>query len=878
MITSRILIPTAEQKLDNKIKQQSIDMAYFGSLIAAAYERSQSVLVSDRLWPMVGSTLVSLTKGQAVESQWSKRDKDALTGLSTEITLSHLEASFSHPKRGEIFDKLSWAMLSYLDYYCKDADLKSKIMQIASTYVLLNEEDVDARIFLLSKDYSRHIRAEVFLPPLCESTDPWVVLSLLSSSNVNVITFTDKMRDDIDANVYSALEHVNTFKEYAFLTQSDCVMLLGNLVALGVVDKISSKASGDAIKAFLMFAGDLALSEDQSISKLAVDAIAVVGYQSLLTFVGAKSEIPENMLSAYNAIEAANPFVTSFARTSFESLESAAFAFEETAIRFVRRRGVLAAMLKLDAKGDAKQLAGLFDDYAPYVGLRFYRVLFSLFQKDAISGDYVDASAGQLLSLVFSLKCMREFHFLSNSSVSRGDLFEIIFDLNNPEFNNMLFENNHMSGPQAGVEYNFSSHSKVTGGEGGKVSSVHPLFVALATFDPKESASEQSIAGYKQLLVAMLCDTQFKIAYYSTNDSSAFFNSLAEVKLADQLYRLICVRSDWLVSSDYLCPTDIDTSLVETLLRQRYVSEIFQLTQDPDMSKEAERLAAIFAIVNMLPIETRVELNEQAPHFILLSMTHNVCECVGVLEKQKTSSMFGVALSKMKNTTDENKIARVHLLTYIKNHLSQALITAAENKPPFMYLAYYAVFRMAGMELEAGAVAKAMLEGPALVPQMQQLIDSGYATAPQEMDATVNVWLKSTIFVTRASTLEFIAKPLALLPDDYLNGILQRAGFTKQEIRKMAFPGFSPEVFESQKALLTAVHIRDSQMAEICSAASRGELGADSTVVEEGVPGASALVARSLQGDGAVGGSVALPPKPPLPSSGVAAASFSPKG
>lgn len=840
MIISRLLNPTATQVTDNKLKQVPIDLKYFWSLMAEAFADAPLVVdsVVNTLWPLVNKSLKPLSSGEDVEDEIREELKIVLNSLKNEVLISHYEGK-------KIFDDLSWAMLSYLDYHCKNTEIQSSIRYIAGKYFSLNQNDMDARLFLLGKDYSmEEVGAEGFLLPLCESSDPWVTLSLLASPHIKATDLTGMMLDNIEVHIYAALEHINTFKEYAFLAEDNCATLLINMAALGVTNKIVTKAPEASIKAFLQFAGNLTLSQDRHFSTLAANAVALVGYQSLLVFMGA----------------------------SFKSQESAAYVFEETVIRFIRHRGVLAAMLRLDTvEGAANQLAVLFDVYAPHLGLRFYRTLFSLFRIDVSRGEYADSSSEQLLSWMFSLKCMREFCFLTNSSVSHRDLFEIIIGLNNSEFNNMLFENNRSLDAEDGMNYTFSSQLKPVGsnGEDDELCGVHPLYAALAAFNPGEDANKALCLGYKKLIFKMLSDEQFKINhYFSVKGTSEFFNNLPQVKLTDQLHRLLCTRHELLTDADYECSGEVDTDLVEVLIRQRFVTDIIALVESPEKSIEARRLAAIMAIVDQLPVEKKVALSNEAPHFILLSLTHNVRECIAALaaKKERASSLVGSVWSRVKNTTDANKIARVHLLTYIKSHLPNALIQSVEDKPSFMYLAYYAVERMAGAEINAVAIAKAALEGSTWAPQMQMLIDAGYAEAPLKMDAAVNEWLTKTILVKTASTLQFIAKPLALLPDDYLDGILQRTGFTKQAIREMAFPEFNPEVFESQQQLLTAIHVRDSLLAE--AAADNLEVNEDAVTAAEAVPGASALVARSLQGGGVVGGSAELPPKQPaLPSS-----------
>lgn len=844
MLLSLLLKPNDSEVLAHRMSQTPIDMAYFFSLIHKGYNEEKEVLLASSasqqhadIW-QVNCQLWLLMREKSADFNHKpltvidgKKLKSQLESMHREIIMAHLEGK-------KLFNDLTWAMLSYLDHYNADEDATSTMSSMASTHLLLNKNDIGARLFLLRTDFSGCMTTEEFLLPLCASKNPWVTLSVLSSSSVNVATFTQQMRDGIAGNIYLALEHLATFKVYAFLEEEDCVTLLRNMVRLSVLDKLHEKASKGAVEVLLNYLSQLIRSKDMSVSQVATDVLAIVGYNFLIAFKD------NNWLSAG---------------------EDLAYAFEEEAIRFIRHRGVLAAMLQIEVKGETNHLMALFDHYAQHLGFRFYNTLFSAFKVDTATNEYIDPAVAKIMPWVFSLKCMREFNFITSVS-NYGDVFEVIVGLNNSQFNNLLFENNYSLDAKDGVNYTFSSQLKPVGskGEDDEACGVHPLYAALAAFNLGENASEVFRLGVEQLILKMLSDTQFKIShYFGVKGSGDFFNSLPQVKLADQLHRLLGTRHELLADADYECPSEVDVDLVDLLIRQCYVAEIHALVEHPEKSIEARRLAAIMAIVDQLPVERKVALYDDAPHFILLSLANNICECVTAIGEVKEKVSSVTMFSKMKNTikkpSEENKIARVHLLTYIKNHLSQALHLAAAGKPTFMYMAYYAVNRMAGANLEPAAMAKAMLNDSTLAPGAQRNVDAGYA-GDDSSDALVNDWLSKTIFVKSASTLSLIAMPLALLPDDYLDGILQRTNITKQQIRKMAFPKLAPEVFENQKVFMAAAEsVRRSTLAEDAKVA--GEEVAPSRV--SAAVSAQALVARTSNGDSVVG-SVSPLPKPTL--------------
>jgi hypothetical protein len=794
MITSNFLNPTVADEYAHRFHSTKIDMGYYWSSMAKEYAEQQQELirrgdeqnlmqaedVNHLLWPLVHKLNADKDCVPTINID-SKRFEEILSEISQSLYVSTGEEN-------TLLDRLSWAMLSYIRHFCKDQGVASVAMTIALTYSLENPDDLSAKLFLLGESAGEF--PEGFLLLLCESSDFWVVFSMLSCSRVDVTAFTSQMRSKVNETIFLVLDRVATFKKYALLSSDRCATLLGNLVALGVVGEIPSKVPKDSADKFLAFSCSLSLSRDQSLSAIAADVIAIIACQSLSSFVDVAQE----------------------------NLKDSSHSFEKEALYFIKYRGVLAAMLTLDVASGAIELTTLFDVYAQYLSLDFYKALFSLFQVEAESGCYVDPAAQPVLRWVFDLKGVREFYFMNSDVASCNAMLGVIVGLNNLDFNHLLFEGNRCLESREGVDDIATAKNKESGRQ------VYPFFSALTSFVPGLYADPQVVSGYKKLLMTMLCDLQFKISnYYCKEGVSNYFNNQIEVKLAHQLNSLICLPSVTLESADFASVDAhieaLDVSAIVHDLKVRYSQEIIALSSDPKMSTDGERLKAIFAIVKKLSLESLLELNDQAPHFIILSLANDICECVAVLDAQKTkvpsfSSMYGTTLGITKKPAGKNKIERIHLLIYIKNHLAKALVLATEDKPTFMYLAYFAVHEVAKGELELGRSAKAMLERASLEASTKKSTQTIYKITTGA-DDLVSQWLQNTIFLSRASTLEFVAKPLAHLPDDYLDGVLQRTTYTKKQIRKMAYPGLDSAVFESQKTFMAAVDdVRASQAQE----------------------------------------------------------------
>jgi hypothetical protein len=703
-----------------------------------------------------------------------------------------IDPDSSKPSGADIIDQLGWAMLSYASCYCHDKQLRKNLIDTVESYLLpqgpaavsgsgeVLVENMAARLFLLGQaDFTPSAE---FLAPMMKSIDAWELFSILACPRVSAELLRSVITRDFEDNVFDVLDQLELFKHFALLSENDDERLGAALVRLGVYD-------GPAASAYKLLCGFLEDAE--------------------------------------------------------QDMKGAARTFEEKAIALIATPGRLSELCQIDIEEYGGEfLTSVFDMFAGYFSLRFYRVLFLQFDVSNKIGFFATLLSQEVQNWVFNFKCMREFNFLKGE-VPIHEMLEIIVGLNNPRFNEALFAANDQLGPKDNVECDGSA-MKSPVGQDSKVQ-VYPLFSALTSFKPRENASRHFLAGLEKLILTMLLAQTFKVEnYFSQIDSQpsslkkatrglslkalakdakenvnseSFFHGLPEVNLAMRLQCLIC--NEGLVGSDYfpfpLAEEEMNVELIESAFQSRYVDEIYKLMEHQKrlmglgktlsswtmVPQETERLAvkiikkklaAIFSIVAQLPVENIIRLNEQAPHFVMLSMAHNIYQCIAALNVQKgrSQSIVGGMFNKLKGSSGDNKQARVKLLTYISNHLAEALAPASGGEIPFLFSAYYFI------ELKPNNfVIENACPGESQEQQMaaRQAISAEQSTAQQyytgnqeSMTADVQQWLKETIFVASASTLPLIAKPLALLPNDYLDGLFQSSGLTKQQIRKMVFP------------------------------------------------------------------------------------------
>lgn len=759
--------------------------------------------INQALWELIQQYNAEGELSPAVEI-----DREKFQAILLAIAIA---SDTSKPSGADIIDQLGWAMLSYAAYYCRDEPLRKALLDTVESYLVMPGmeavsaerrvtflEDTAERLFLLGQADFRPSAG--FLAPMMASTDSWVLFSILACPRISADLLKSVITRDFEDNVFNVLDELTSFKHFSLLSEEDGERLSAVLIKLGVYD-----------------------------------GPAATGYKLLCSFL----------------------------EDAEQSMAGAARTFEEKAIAIFSVPGRLSELCQIDTQEYSGEfLASVFDTFSDYFSLRFYRVIFSQFNMSKNAVFSKEKPSQKVQDWVFSFKFMREFTFLKGE-VPLHEVLEIIVGLNNPSFNEALFSANEQLGFKDYVTHDVRA-IKSSVGEDSKPQ-VYPLFIALTSFKPRENASRQFLIGLKQLMVTMLFEQSFKVENYyphaknqfflsgkavssisikaSAKDSkanvshSSFFNSLSEVTLAIRLYRLIC--KERLVESDYLplAYETIDVELIESALQTRYVNEIYQLIEHqkmlmdfnkplpgwvamatPETKKVVEetfkkRLAAIFAIVAQLPIENVIRLHEKAPHFVMLSMAHNIYQCIAALNVQKgrRKSMPGGILNRLKGSSGDNKQARVRLLTYISNHLAEALVPAGEGEIPFLFSAYYFI------ELKPN---KFMIENACPGVSQEQQMAARQAIAAEQVSAQkyyvdnrkamvndVQQWLREIIFVASASTLPLITKPLALLPNDYLSGLLYLSGYAVQEIRRMALPQYvvvDTAVLDKQETFIRA--------------------------------------------------------------------------
>jgi hypothetical protein len=755
------------------------------------------------LWELIQQRSVEGELSPAVEI-----DSEKFRNILLAITI---DPDSSKPSGTDLVDRLGWAMLSYASYYCHDAQLRKDLIATVESYLAVQSEqvvstrgrviiveNVAARLFLLGlADFTPNAE---FLLPMMKSIDAWVLFSILACPHISAELLKSVVTREFEDNIFDVLDKLQLFKRCALLSEDDGKRLSDVLESLGVYDGPATSA-----------------------------------YKLLCEFLeGAEQD-----------------------------LKGAARTFEEKAIALIATPGRLSELCDIDIQQYGGEfLTSVFDMFANYFSLRFYRVLFSQFDASNKIGFFAKLPSQEVKDWVFNLRCVREFHFLKGE-VPLHEMLEIIVGLNNPAFNDELFAINDQLGPKDNVERDVSA-VKLSVGQDSQPQ-VYPLFTALTSFKPKENAGRNFLAGLEQLVLTMLVAQSFKVENYfpqsadqylsskktenslslkvfSKNKKSdvsrgSFFHGMPEVALAMRLHRLIC--NEHLVESDYFPFAEevLNVELIESTFQSRYVNEIYQLIEilkihmgagewvsrvPGAMSQQIERMATklckkrltpIFAIVDKLPVDNVIKLYEQAPHFVMLSMVHNIHQCIAALNVQKgrSQSMAGGMFNKIKGSAGDNKQARVNLLTYICNHLAEALAPADEGEIPFLFSAYYFIeLKPNNFVIENACPGESQEQQMAArkATSAEQATAQQYYMGNQEgMAADVRLWLREAIFVSSASTLPLIAKPLALLPNDYLDGLLGSSGFTKQEVRRMALPQsvvVDAEALDNQETFIRA--------------------------------------------------------------------------